>query len=173
MSQSEISLVPYSRIGEAWTLSDDLILDVIGKCDEEGNFDTVFYDGKVVTHFDFLDTMQSPWNIPVFVFLGHKPAGFAWLNGIAGDYAFGHFCFLKALKGRADEAGRMIVDYWMSFKGENGELFQTIIGMVPASNVRAIEFVQRIGFVMLGSIPRMLTVLGEKTSACIFYKTRQ
>lgn len=143
---------------------------------EEDTFRTVFYDGPIQDEDSFLAMLQSPSNAPVFAFRGDQIIGFAWLNGFSGSHAFGHFCFLKQAWGDAAlEAGRMILEYWLSFPKEDGSpLLQVLIGSVPVTNTLAIAFVHNLGFKRAGSIPKMLHNIhtGEDVSAVILYYVR-
>lgn len=176
VNPNEISLLPYSRIGGDWTLSDDIVLGIARQCEKEGTFKRVFCEGGVGTPEEFLAEMQKPTNIPVFIYRGTDPVGFAWLNGIAGNHAFAHFCFLSSAWGPpAEEAGRMLLDYWMSFgESEGAPVFDVIIGTTPETSVLATRFAQRVGFVRLGSIPRMIVnkYTGKHCAAVILYYVR-
>ena len=142
----------------------------------EGSFESVFHSGVIETPEDFLAAAKNPVNVPVFVFRGHDPIGFAWLNGLSGNYGFGHFCFLNTAWGNeTKEAGEMILDYWMAFQDKAGKpLLDVIVGMIPSDNARAAKYVKKLGFVRSGSIPGMLrsAYTGKKMAAEIFYKER-
>jgi hypothetical protein len=158
-----IALVPYVRTDGAWSLADDVILDLARRCRDEGLFDRVFHDGKIKEPAEFLAALQLPENLPVFIYVGAEPIGFAWLNGIAGFHAFAHFCFIDPSD--ALEAGRAVLQYWSSFQS-----IEVIIGLIAASNVAALGFAQRLGFESVGYIPRMLNVHGKKTAGFITYR---
>jgi hypothetical protein len=156
-SSSDIALVPYAKVGDEWTLSDDAVLSLAVRAENENVLETVFMDGTVQDPTDFIDMMQKPENLPVFVFSGTECVGAGWLNGCIGRVAFAHFLLLRNGRGQfARRAGKLVLDYWRSFKVENERLFEVIIGVVPSSNERAISFVQELGFVRLGEIPKML-----------------
>jgi ribosomal protein S18 acetylase RimI-like enzyme len=174
-SPSEIGLIPYVKLGEQWTLPDELILSIARQCEQEGTFKRVFYEGHIRTPEDFLAMMQKPANVPAFLFRGQEPLGFAWMNGIAGNVAFAHFCFLKASWGRdTDKMGRILLSYWMSFDTGAGPLLDVIFGTVPATNERAVNYVQRLGFVRLGEVPMVMkdAYTGDRASAVILYYSR-
>ena len=167
---NEISLLPYAKVNDAWTLSDDIILDVARQCQKDGTFTRVFCEGEVETPEHFLAVMKQPTNAPVFIYRGTSPVGFAWLNGFAGNIAFGHFCFIVSAWGPDTErAGRMVLDYWMSF-----ESLKVIIGTTPETNGPAANFATRIGFVRLGAIPKMIRNVysGKDVAAIILYYVR-
>jgi hypothetical protein len=124
---------------------------------DEETFDQVFYEGTVKTADEFVQLMQNPSNVPVFLFKGKECFGCAWLNGSAGSMAFAHFCFKKAAWGDWTLLmGYMLMDYWFAFPGEDGPLFRFIFGMMPGFNKAATKYVERLGWEYLGSVPRML-----------------
>ena len=156
-SSSDIALVPYAKVGDEWTLSDDVVLSLALGAQAQGVLETVFMDGTVNDAYDFLEMMQKPENLPVFVFSGTECVGAGWLNGCIGRVAFAHFLLLRNGRGQfARRAGKLVLNYWRSFKTGNESLFEVIIGVVPSENDRAISFVQELGFVRLGEIPKML-----------------
>lgn len=136
----------------------------------EDVFHRVFYDGSVRDARAFLELMQKPANVPVFVFEGAEPLGFAWLNGLNGGIAFAHFCGLKAAKGRTQQLGRLCIGYWM----KNFQFLRVILGLTPSNNKLAVRFIQRLGFTPLGEIPGVVhdAYSGERVGAVISYYAR-
>src|ERR1043165_1452481 len=130
LNPNNFVLIPYSFVQGNWTLSDGVLRDIYEKCDDEGTLRTVFYEGKIQTVDQFIQMMKNPANIPVFVFKGYVPIGFAWLNGASGYHAFGHFCFLQASWGKdSKEAAALILHYWMAFARDDGApVFDVILG---------------------------------------------
>ena len=51
--------------------------------------------------------------------------------------------------------GFRLLDYWFSFPGDEGPLFDVLIGNIPARNRLAIKYIKKLGFVELGEIPHM------------------
>jgi len=133
----------------------------------------VFWQGGVETAERFIRVMRRPENFVVVPTLDWEPAGVAWLNGVSGNYAFGHFVFFREHWGRqAEDLGRQVVDYWFEMGGNN-PVFDVIIGTVPAFNARACRYVERLGFQRLGDIPRMMrSDNGERYDAVVLYKVR-
>lgn len=150
------------------------MLAIVKKCQEDGTFKRVFCEGGITDGQQFVAEMKRPTNLPVFVFRGSEPIGFAWLNGIVGSYAFAHFCFLVSAWGPDTEtAGRMVVDYWMSLQAHGEPVLDVIIGATPKTGLAA-SFAERIGFTRVGEIPRMIhnRYSGQKVPAVILYYTR-
>lgn len=140
----------------------------------EGLVSTVFACAIVRDGADFLKMMKSPANVPVFVLDGDKCVGFAWLNGVGVNNAYGHFCYFPNSSIPAVEFGRKVLDYWWSLKGPKGYSLDVILGSVPAFNERAVAFVQKCGFVKLGEIPNLLLnpFTGEKWASVVLYQLR-
>jgi RimJ/RimL family protein N-acetyltransferase len=173
--EHELSLVPYVKLGDGWTLGDGVLEEFANLCRDSGTFQTTFYEGHIKGAPDFIRVMQQPTNVPVFVFRGREPIGFAWLNGIAGNRAFAHFCMVKKNQGQVSfSACRMILDYWMSWQNAGEPVLDVIIGVIPAVNKRANRFIEGLGFVRLGEIPGMLkhAYTGNKEAAVISYYLR-
>ena len=168
-NSSDIALIPYSQVNGVWTVPDDMVLDVAQQAIEEGTFQGIFLEGRIDGPQAFLLAMKSENVVPVFFFVDKEPIGVACLTGFEGGRAFGHFLFLRKAWGKYTEhAGKLCLDYWFSFMVGNRPLFNVILGIIPTKNHRAVEFVQKIGMKVLGSIPKM--VCGE--SATIVYMTR-
>lgn len=116
--------------------------------------------------------MKEPANVPVFFFLGTDPIGVAWLNHHSGTKAFAHFLFLRKAWGEHTlKAGRVGLEYWFSFKVGDEPLFDVILGLIPSDNRRAIGFVRRLGFSVLGEIPKMFR-FGDTLSGTVVYLAR-
>ena len=169
-SSNEVQLVPYVELESGWTLPDEFLYSLAIQMVQEGSFHLVFYDGTITTPEAFKALMQKPANVPVFFFDGSEPLGFAWLNGLNGGLAFAHFGGLKSARGRSVKIGQLAVSYWMA----NFKFLQVILGITPQVNRLAVRFIERIGFKVLGEIPRVLwdAYRAEKVSAVISYYAR-
>lgn len=147
-------------------MPDGFLLQFAVRLAEENVFQQVFYNGHLKSPGEFLEFMKRPANLPVFFFDGTEPLGVAWLNGLDGVLAFGHFAAMKNARGSTLELGEMVLRYWMSWG-----LFNTILGVIPAWNVLAVRFIQRLGFKVLGEIPEVLydAYRGEHVNAVVSY----
>jgi hypothetical protein len=159
-----------------WTLPDEVVLAVAQQSMRDGTFRSVFIEGDVRSPDEFLMMAQNPRNTVVFAFRGLDPIGVGWLNCINGNRAFCHFLFLSGAWSKYTvEAGRMMIDYWMSFPSDDGgPLIDVMLGAIPATNERAQNFSLRLGGHYLGRIPRMITnaYTGERVDADILYYLR-
>lgn len=167
-ASDRIALIPYSNLDGTWTLDDAVVLEAGRRAERQGILGVVFPDRKVSTAEEFLQMMQSPANLPVFAFHAGRCAGVAWLNGIGSRHAFGHFLFLKESRGEiAREAGGLFLRYWKSFRDGDEPVLDVILGLVPTDNEPAIRFVQELGMVRLGDIPK----IAYRASGTLLYFT--
>ena len=174
-NSDEFRLVPYVLHEGQWTLPDHFLRLLVQEFKAEKTFDQVFFEGAVKTADEFVQLMQNPSNVPVFLFRGKECLGCAWLNGSAGNMAFAHFCFKKHAWGKWTlHMGRMLMDYWFSFPGEDEPLFEFIFGLMPGFNKAATKYVERLGWKYLGSVPKMMKCeyRADRASAEIYYISR-
>jgi len=138
-----------------WNLPDHFLYQFADRLRAENIFDKVFYEGTIVTNVDFMLTMKAPGNLPVFLFCDTEPLGVAWINGAAGNMAFVHFAFLKKSWGKVTKnMGKRLLDYWFSFPGEDGPLFEFLFGMMPTFNRQAFRYMKSMGFKVIGEVPK-------------------
>ena len=166
--------MPYAQIDGEWNIGEHEVLKVYYKALDQGLIDTVFWDGSLPDERAFLWMCQHPHNIVAFATNEQLTAiGFAWLSSMVGSYAFAHFCMFKDVWGEdAETLGRLYVDYWFSLSGSEGPLFDTLLGAIPGFNKLAHNYVERIGFQRLGTIPNMLKGQGRREDAIIYYRSR-
>ena len=168
LSSNDFQLIPYAKVNGEWTVPDSFVVSAYLQMMNEGNADTVFIDGSVENELEFLESMKRKSNVVVFVIRAGELLGVAWLNGWYGNAAYGHFCLMReASKSLSTtEIGNEIIRYWLSFP-----TVEFILGVVPAFNKLAINFVQSIGFKRVGAIPGMMNGLKGRSAAVIFYTT--
>jgi len=149
-----IAIIPYVELDGARVIPDSLVKWMWEAMEADGA-GWVLFGGDPFDADKFLKMMKSPNNLPVFVFRqgGQKPIGVAWVNGINKNYCFAHFFFLKESWGKESlDAGRTITRYWLSI----GEcMFKVIIGNIPSVNRKAVHYVKKLGWTVLGEIPHM------------------
>lgn len=171
---SRIGIVPYAELQPGIrTVSDQIILGFAVEAIQDGTFWRVFVDSPIDSPETFLNAMKSPANVPVFFFVGTDPIGVAWLNGCNGSRAFAHFLFLRKAWGKHTlQAGKIGLEYWFSFKVGDESLFDVILGVIPSRNERAVGYVRRLGFSVLGNVPKMFRFDDVPCEGTIVYLTR-
>ncbi len=170
-----IEIVPYVEVNGSRTVPDDLVKGFFRQMVADGTAHIVFYNGNVKTDQDFLDTMKSTDNFPSFILVDGKIGGLGWLNGVVGNYAFSHFCFLKHAWGKdTAEMGKAIINYWLSLPGVEGPFLDVLIGLIPDFNQHATTFAQKMGYVRIGVIPKMAhnAYAGESVGMTVLYRVR-
>jgi len=171
-----VTLIPYVEVDGARTVPDSEIEGVYTRMQRDGLTSKVFAQNEIMSATDLLAMLKSPSNLPVFLYVGTCAAGFAWLNSIGKNYAYAHFVFLAESWGKnaenkrvTDEMGHALLRYWFSFEGDNGPIFDTLVGVVPSKNVLANRFVQRMGLTKVGEIPH----IADGGAATINYIARE
>ena len=142
---------------------------------EDGLHKTVFFEGSIQDAMDFISLAKRKSTVMAFVFQGQECAGYAWLTPINGNYAFPHFCFFKEVWGKTShELGEMLLRYWFSWEDAKGPLLDVLIGVIPDFNVKAQHFVEDVGAVRLGMIPRFFRDRdGTRRDGAIYYWTQE
>jgi hypothetical protein len=173
-SSNDLTVIPYVPIDGIWTMTDDLVASVFDLLVDQGLVDTVFRDGTMQSQEQFLKFCKNPQRVLCFIADEKECVGLAWLMPVSDHHAFAHFCFLKNIWGsRTSEVANLILDYWFSFGGDD-PLLDVIIGVIPADNRMANNFLRRINWTTLGEIPHMFRdPFGVKSDALIHYVTRE
>lgn len=153
-NSNNIQIIPYAPMAEdVYNIPDDAIAGVWQKCVEQKLNNIVFHDGSVKSEKDFIATMKRNGNLPAFAYDGNV-LGFAWLNDIAKNRAVGHFCMFRETWGyQSLEIGKRFIEYWFSMKDKGRPIFDVIIGNTPPENKKAIGYIKRLGFEVVGHIP--------------------
>jgi len=169
LSSSDITLIPYVELEDGWTLPNEVLEHFAVLAQQSPVFTRTFYDGTVNTVEGLVESMQKRRNNPVFVFYKEQPAGVAWLNDVTANYAFGHFFVLREYWGSMSITfGKRVLKYW--FELSSGLEF--VIGMIPGFNRMAAQYVQRLGFRQIGSVPGLMIRQGKRDSCEFFYYSR-
>ena len=163
-------LIPYVEINGQKTITDEQIRSIWNQLVKDGTEKVVFYESGVKNEEEFLKWVKNPNNLMVFPIREDKLMGVAWINGINGNYAFGHFAFFKESAGKYTiDMGKEILDYWFSIPGDDGPLFEVILGLIPEFNQKALHYIEKLGFERVGRIPRIVNRNGNKEAAILSY----
>ena len=170
-----VYVIPYVEVNGSKTFSDEALVSIFDQIKQDNTLSTVFYGGTVRNADDFLAFVKSPSNYMSVVAVNKDITGIGWINGVSDNHAMGHFCFFRSSWGKyTQDMGQALLDYWFSFPGDDGPLFDLLIGMVPSFNARAIDYVKSLGFVELGEIPKMVRspYRVERSGMMILHKVR-
>jgi len=153
---AQIQLIPYAEVNGSWSLTDEAVRDCWDHLVADGTAKLVFWDGSVTSADQFLAVMKRPGNIPVFGHDGTSMLAVAWLNGVQRNYAHAHFaCFREAWGRSSLDVCRAFLDYWGAFSSEGRYIFDVVVGETPSHLRKALKFINRLGFVRVGSIPKI------------------
>lgn len=150
-----MNIVPYVWMGDHWSLPNSVMRLMWNMMVEDKTDETVFCSGVVGNEAEFIRFMQNPGNVVMTQWIDDDPVFIGWLNSFSLCSASAHFnCFSRIWGTQSREAMQNAVDYWFGMMKQNGDpLLQTIIGMIPDDNQRAIKSVSELGFTWLGTIP--------------------
>tara|TARA_R110000751_G_scaffold208951_3_gene312819 strand:- start:436 stop:909 length:474 start_codon:yes stop_codon:yes gene_type:complete len=124
----------------------------------DGIIRRVFLGGAVHDADTFLTYFSTPATLAVLVLFNGKISGLGWLSNVEGRSALPNFFFLKSTWGRQSlQMAQMLLRYWFSFPGNGDDetALDILVGMTPAKNRLACRFVKRLGFTIVGEIPRI------------------
>jgi RimJ/RimL family protein N-acetyltransferase len=157
----------YQRIDGVPTMRDSDIAELYQLTEDAGL--SVFDDGAINNKREFVDYVTSFNVIFMRATQAGKLVGYFYLNRIATTTAYAHFMVFPKFWGTI---------YTMIFGIETMKIclkeFDTIIGQMPSSNTTALNFVQRLGFHKLGSVPNLLwsESLQAPVEGTLLYMTR-
>lgn len=161
-----ISIYPYCERDGVRTISDSAWMQVWHKLEEQGIAKIVFSDGTINTPHRFLDFIKEQRNLVSMVLVDDVPGGFGWVNGIAKNHAFAHYAFFRETWGKqTDEMAHALVSYWFDTRFP----FDILIGQTPEWNRKAVRFLSRIGWTVVGTIP----LIADGKGMVVSYITRE
>jgi hypothetical protein len=172
----DFAIIPYVMIDGAWSLSDTTMIGLWDKIVTNELNELLFYSGNVQTPERFLQLVKSTHNVVNVVINEREIVFLSWLNDVGPNYAFGHFCAFPEVWGTESvNIGNRVVDYWFGHKILDKPALDTIIGKVPAINMRAVEYLKKLGFTILGTIPHLAhgPDINKRVGDVIVYKTRE
>jgi len=149
-----VVLIPYVEVNGSRMITDQLVAEFRRQAVKDGA-SRVLFGSNTFTGELFLRMLKTPSTLPVFLFRKGEasPSGVAWLNHLAKSHASSHFFFLKKVWGRESLAmGKAVTRYWLNL---GDPPVKVLIGNIPSANKRAIRFVQKLGWKVVGEIPHM------------------
>ena len=168
-------IIPYVQDEtKQWSIPDNLMTQIFVKMAELKLSDTVFSNGTVINHIQWLMFVQNKKNVVNIVGNDKQVEGVTWLNSFGLNYAFGHFCFFPETWGKNSvELGRMVIDYWFNGLKSDEFCIDVILGQIPASNLKAIGYTEKLGMKTLGTVPDIKYQNGNETGAYFCFITRK
>jgi hypothetical protein len=144
---------------------------------EEGTFEMFFHDFPQLTFGQFVRTLSDPMEQvhAVCVMEDDKIVDIAALAMLTDirmtelvKRGLGNFLLFKKYWHDVDSTriGTLILDSWFQH-------LDTVAGVTPESNGRALRFVEHLGFERVGAIPGFASYRGEGCSSVVTYLTRR
>jgi RimJ/RimL family protein N-acetyltransferase len=164
---SKYALYPYDGKGNIRDSDWHYLWD---KLVEEGLVDVVFCNNRIANLDSFIALIKTTLPIVVLDTETNKPLAMAWLADVTRSLGFGHFVFFKETWGTSvpHDVGKDVLKFW--FNTLNLDL---VLGVVPAFNTHAIEYVESLGMAMLGTIPHLVEVGGDNAPGVLGYITKE
>ena len=133
----------------------NLLRAIYGRLKSEKTLSCTYYDGTIRSEDEFLADILKPGSLPFLIFWEGRQAGFCWFNTVRGKSAYGHFVFFRDFWGHQTtcQMGRAIFSRVLTFKDQQGYLFDVLLGMTPRKNTLAWRPALLCGARRIGVIP--------------------
>ncbi len=139
----------------------------------EGKAQKVFYNGYIVSEYDFITFLKTGGVLPVLIYDTETKdlCHIAWIS----DYGEGHACLHHCSLGKFKRgAGKAILKYFESFRiPDTGKpTFEVLIGITPDNNEAAIRVAKLMGFKVLAPAVPMLcndVYAGKRVNGVLSY----
>lgn len=173
-----LRFMPYTVVDGIPTFKDSDLSRIYKRLVYEGIEPLLFHDGAINNEQDFISMIRNPNTLFWTITYEEKDVGFFWLNRLEKTHAYCHFTGYTEWWGRVITvvAGREAMRMLLTAKDTEGEYFwHTIMGMVPTSNVFAIDYLKRVGLETLGEVPNLIwsKEKSEPVPGTVMYITRE
>lgn len=152
VKSTRLKVVPYLEVDGVRTFRDSDLREWWHRMQEDGSGEHVFRDGSIKTADEFLWQMKMNPDCQLYVGLSdNDPAMISWLNYFQYHHCQAHFCAFKKFWGNPIliELGKMFIETF--FRTQDVHM---IIGLAPADNFRARNYLKSIGAKELGMLPQ-------------------
>jgi RimJ/RimL family protein N-acetyltransferase len=152
---------PYFKIDGIPTIKDSEIEAIYHQTVDEGFAETLFHDATINSAEEFRLHVTDPRQLFWIIYSEEdkEPIAFFWLNRVEKTHAYCHFAFFVKYWGNpiTVEAGKQAMALLLTVQeGHDKPAFHTIMGMVPASNLFAIEYLKRVGLKHSLAVPNLM-----------------
>lgn len=153
-----LDIIPFHEKNGGRNFSNDYLSQTFRRIVREETMKKLFYDGSVRNTTDFIKFFRDGEKEIFFVEYDGKEVGFFWLNKFRHKSAFINYCFYKEFWGeKALEISKQTIDFAFSRKNSEGEhLTDVLLGLTPANNKLAIQFLLKNGMTVSGKVPGFL-----------------
>lgn len=153
-----VEIIPmYEKNGRS-NFSDEILGQVFRRIVREEIVYKLFYDGSVRNTRDFRQFMRNSDNEIFFVKCNGKEVGFFWLNNFRQKSFFINYCVYKEFRGdKALTISNICIAHIFKRTNSDGEfLVDVLLGLTPANNKLAVNFLLQNGMTILGKVPGFL-----------------
>lgn len=158
-----LEIISFNEKDDKQRYSDKYLAQVFRRIVREETIYKVFYDGSVRNTNDFINFFRGKEKDLFFAEYNGKEVGFFWLKPFMNNSAFISYCFYKDFWGdKAMQISKECIEYLLNHKDEHGQYtLDILMGLTPASNKLAIQFLLKNGMSIMGRIPNMLYDVNE------------
>lgn len=154
--------------------SAQMLLSVWGKMVADNTCRVTLNDGTITSRDEFVSALLRPGSLPYIAIDDDRAriAACAWLNCIEGRMSRGHFVVFREYWGRktSSQIMRFMLHSVLHYRDGDGYLFDTVLGITPASNPLAWKLILKSGGEYIGTIPHAVSH-GETTEDGIMTAT--
>lgn len=153
-----VEVIPmYEENGQV-NFSDKALGQVFRRIVREEIVYKLFYDGSVRNTRDFREFMRNTDKEMFFVKYNGKEVGFFWLINFRQRSFFINYCLYKEFLGEtALTISKVCLDYIFNRTNLDGEfLVDVLLGLTPANNKLAVNFLLKNDMTILGKVPGFL-----------------
>jgi hypothetical protein len=171
-------IVPYCEVDGIPTFRDSDVMGFYERIERDGFRDIVFAGGDIPSKEAFLREMKRPGAVMLFVvYVGDLQAGIIWLTHFEAKTCRVHFTSFSESWGMDTVAiGREAIKQILYMTSADGcYVFDALLGLTQADNVRAIRWLEKVGLKKVGTIPNALWNANQQMSVpgTLMYLTRQ
>ena len=160
----KVRLLPYTKIDGVRTFSDSFVMNLWDRMQGYSP-----YMDRIYTSRDhWLRDMQT-YSLLYVIEVDGETAGCTWLTHFQEKFAQVHFFYFPEWWGRTQEIGTEAMRQSLSWKNEQGYVFDGFTGIVDKKNRLAIALAKRCGWREAGEIP---FAFGQEKPGVMMYITR-
>ena len=173
--EKRVNLLPFITVDGIPTFADSEILGLYERMELDGTAPVVFSDGEIREAKGFLSAMKSGLNALYVIYVDEEESGIIWLNRFEARFARCHWCLFSNQWGEQSIAiGTETLRIIISIKDQNENfMWDMLMGIVPSSNKRAVEYCEKCGGAISGEIPFASMSEGKSVNGTIIYYTRE
>ena len=149
---NETFVVPLVRANGNPNIQAEAFVVIWHKIIEEGKLGHLFYDGTVKNLKDWLDYIYNPANhVALVVDDSGRVYHIAWLNKFSHRNGFLHHCAIGKFNRKS---WPLLKKFWADMRDPDGDpVVNTLLGVTPITNSKALKLVRLLGWEILGEIP--------------------